>query len=75
MRVHIEVLRRPDACREVLQQDGWRLQGGEDSFSATHPGAPDEDSARQRLLRLGLLTSAWLRIDFDRLARPERPEP
>ncbi len=49
----------------VLEKDGWQLDAGsKDHVDARHPLVKDEVSARTRLYRLGLLTSASLRISF-----------
>jgi hypothetical protein len=65
----MRVLIRPlGACRDpgrVLRADGWSLEGlpGE-AVLAGHPRVADEEAARARLNRLGLLTSAGVRIEF-----------
>jgi hypothetical protein len=56
---------------QALRGDGWQLQdepGG--VVLGTHPDVPDEAAARERLHRLGLLTSGDLLIRFDRSCRP-----
>jgi hypothetical protein len=56
----------------VLEKDGWQLDPGcKDHVDARHPQVKDEFSARSRLCRLGLLTSASLRISFRK--EPARP--
>jgi hypothetical protein len=66
MRVYFQPFRGGVALRQVLQADGWLLEGGDDAFLAGHPGVTDEPTARSRLYRLGLLTSSGLRIEFVR---------
>jgi hypothetical protein len=62
MRVEIRFLRRADSLKQVLQKDGWKLV----QHMATHPDVRDEQSARNRLSDIGLLTSPSVRIDFER---------
>ncbi len=65
MRLHLELLRQAHLLRHVLQEDGWELkQQPNHSYSAHHPAIADEPAARNRLLRLGLLTSSLVRIEF-----------
>ena len=70
MNLHLRFLRQPEALREVLQKDGWRLETGKDeSLFAHHPQVFDEPAARSRLYHLGVLTSSSLCIEFQR--RPQ----
>jgi hypothetical protein len=72
MDVRIQLLRRSDHCRTALHTDGWELEAADtDVLCARHPLVEDERAARSRLYRLGLLTSAFLRIEF-RLARTNK---
>jgi hypothetical protein len=67
MRVYVESLRQyqQHQVREALRADGWDMQaGGEGRLLVRHRLAPDEASARRRLHELGLLSAAWLRIEF-----------
>jgi hypothetical protein len=65
MNIHIRFLRQPDALRETLRQDGWELRTGpDDQFSVEHSEVQDENAARNRFHRLGLLTSPSVWIDF-----------
>jgi len=63
-------LLRPDDFRATLRKDGWTLlaTAKKEELDATHPEVRDENAARIRLDRLGLLTSGSLRIEF----RPRR---
>jgi hypothetical protein len=73
MKVHVSSLRVSDDCRETLRKDGWILAAdGIMALYASHPEVRDEPGARFRLYRLGLLTSAALRIEFsaERSATP-----
>jgi hypothetical protein len=66
MVIRFHFLRDAATPLQALRGDGWRLQdepGG--VVRGTHPEAPDEAAARERLARLGLLTSGALRIRFD----------
>ena len=66
MLIHFHFLRDAATPLQALRGDGWRLRdepGG--VVRGTHPEAPDEAAARERLHRLGLLTSGALRIRFD----------
>jgi hypothetical protein len=70
MVVHIHALRRSQELARVLRDDGWEVEEGAPRFfEATHPDVDDQPTARARLLRLDLLTSPRLRIEFD----PQRP--
>lgn len=67
MNIRIEMLRNPDYCRDALAKDGWKLVVKKElDFNASHPSVRDEEEARVRLCRLGLLTSSSLRIEFAR---------
>jgi hypothetical protein len=65
MDVHFEAVKGPAGLRALLEANGWRLDDGEDNhFTAHHPDVTDQPTARQKLNRMGLLTSAQLRIEF-----------
>ena len=65
MIVHVELLGQAQAVRDLLLADGWEVEAGpEHSLLLTHRDVPDEEAARGRLDRLGLLTSPSLRVDF-----------
>jgi len=67
MKVHLRFLRQAGQLQQALQADGWELQRNQDqSLVARHFNVPDEPSARSRLHRLGLLTSASVCIEFHR---------
>ena len=66
MRVHFSFLRFQDTLRGLLITDGWKFEPDQDqTHHAKHVLVRDESAARTRLDRLGLLTSAHLRIEFD----------
>jgi hypothetical protein len=66
MRLHIQFLQQGRALRRALQRDGWKFANTQAAHTyASHPEAPNESSARNRLARLGLLTSSLLRIEFE----------
>ena len=68
MRLRIQLLRQRQAVKDCLQRDGWNLRGKSGDFlSACHTAVDSEPVARQRLHSLGLLTSANLCIEFQRL--------
>ena len=64
MTIHIELLRQREAVRELLREDGWRLDKANGGFTAKHPAVQDEPTARGRLSALGLLISPLIRIEF-----------
>ena len=64
MKIHIELLRQQAAVRELLREEGWRLDETASGYSAEHPEVTDASAARQNLQALGLLTSAAVRIGF-----------
>jgi hypothetical protein len=65
MDVHFETAGASADLRAYLEAHGWRLDEGDDNhFTARHPNAEDQPAARQKLNRLGLLTSGRLRIEF-----------
>jgi hypothetical protein len=72
MNIHMNFLRSPADFRAILSEDGWVILAAEknDEVDATHPQVADEDAARIRLHRLGLLTSRALRIEFRRGKSP-----
>ena len=71
MVIRFRFLHHPAGPLQALRGDGWDLEGEADwAVRGTHPEAPDEAAARERLHRLGLLTSRGLLIRFDRSRRP-----
>jgi hypothetical protein len=68
MHVSIQLLRKDDNIRTVLQKDGWDLKAESqpNAMSARHPEVGEERTARQRLHNLGLLTCHTCRIEFRR---------
>ena len=64
VRICIEVLRKHLTLRDDLARDGWLQDGAETGIDVSHPEVLDEESARSRLAKLGLLTSSTLRIGF-----------
>jgi hypothetical protein len=65
MQIRIEFLGAAARLEEALRSDGWQLSGaGPGGVIASHAEVPDEATARQRLDRLGLLTSPLLRVEF-----------
>jgi hypothetical protein len=68
MRLKIQLLGRGEAVKQSLQRDGWKLKAkSSDTLSACHAAVDSEPAARRRLHSLGLLTSATLRIEFQRV--------
>jgi hypothetical protein len=72
MPFHVRIVTKsPEVCKS-LRVDRWHVRHeSTDTLLATHPEVKDERAARARLLRLGLLTSVQLRIQFE----PERRLP
>jgi hypothetical protein len=65
MRLAIQFLRDTEDLSRDLKNAGWRLQPTRsDWVYATLPEDCDEQSVRRQLVRIGLLTSASLRISF-----------
>jgi hypothetical protein len=64
MNVHIEFVRSGGDLSRLLRRDGWSLDHDHHAFSASHPEVLDESAARNRLCRLGILTSPAVRIEF-----------
>jgi hypothetical protein len=63
--VRIVFLQSAGLLQEALRNDGWQLSDGPAGHcDASHPEVRDQQAARSRLARLGLLTSARLRINF-----------
>ena len=70
MKTHIQMLWRNTEVMERLQGDGWEVETSQqDSLCAQHHAVENEEQARQRLYKLGLLTSASIRIDFSKAVR------
>ena len=66
MVLYIRVLKSLRVVKALLREDGWDMEDlGSGTFTATNNRVADETDARERLFSLGLLTSAWLRIDFE----------
>ena len=73
MEVRFEFLRHFSEIGKALHDDGWCVETqGNNYFSAHHPEALNEFTARSRLLKLGLLTSSSLRIEFQKPFFPSR---
>jgi hypothetical protein len=65
MRLSLQLLRDPEIVTKRLESDGWELEpGGVDTLFAWHSAVDGVPAARQRLLGVGLLTSAAVRIEF-----------
>ncbi len=65
MDIHFQTQGTARDLRPLLRRGGWRLDGGgPDDFHASHAAANDHPAARDRLHRLGLLTSSRVRIEF-----------
>jgi hypothetical protein len=74
MKVRIHVLRRAPSLSARLKRAGWRLESdSERALVVYHPEVRDAGEARERLNRLGVLTSAALRIDLPLLQTPAEP--
>ena len=70
MFIRFHFLHDPAGLMKALRGDGWQLQdepGG--AVLGTHPAVANEAAARERLHRLGLLTSRAFLIRFDRSRR------
>ena len=61
MNIRIEVLQAVSGLRELLRTDGWQFDA---TGAANLSGVQNQQDARKRLLRLGLLTSGQPRIDI-----------
>jgi hypothetical protein len=73
MDVYIELLRGGTEVRALLREHGWRLdEQGAGRLLSKHEEVSDQEVARDWLLRVGLLTSAEVRIEFGRPARDSR---
>jgi hypothetical protein len=65
MKVRIELLQPTPEPEEKLRADGWEIQSEETNvFVARHPEIGDEETAREHLDQLGLLTMPTVRIEF-----------
>src|SRR5262249_3611220 len=65
MKVRIQLLYRGEVVTMRLLHDGWRLTAESiNTLTASHVAVDTEPAARRRLNRLGLLTSACMRIAF-----------
>src|SRR5262245_66457244 len=74
MRVFFQPLHECPDLGAILRADGWRVEGPpRHGFLAEHPSVTDEEAARGRLDRLGLLNSVRLRIEFLADGRPLTP--
>jgi hypothetical protein len=67
MRLHIQILHDGEGVQQQLHNHGWRLDraNGQSLYSARHPQAYNQVTARQLLKSAGLLTSSAVRIEFD----------
>jgi hypothetical protein len=65
MQLRIHTLRPSADPSTALERDGWQIQEAPNGgLCASHPLAPDQQTARMRLDNLGLLTSSALHIEF-----------
>jgi hypothetical protein len=65
MDIYFEVVRGRADLPALLRANGWRLdEAAGNRVTASHPDITDQPSARQKLDRMGLLTSGRLRIEF-----------
>ena len=70
MNVYIELLRPSEETRRLLNDDGWKLDPAHPELPhALHCTVADESAARNRLMRLGLLTSSSVRVEFRKSAK------
>jgi hypothetical protein len=67
MRLHIQFLNDRQDIQKHLHNHGWRLERGrgQSLYTATHPKAVNQETARKQLKNAGLLTSSAVRVDFD----------
>jgi hypothetical protein len=67
MRVYIQFPHPETSLRQSLLRDGWTLEVEEETdLWISHAQVEDEQQARSRLHRLGLLLSSRIRIEFHR---------
>jgi hypothetical protein len=66
MTLRIQILQDIKGIRKLLEIHGWRLYRAADSsfYSARHPKAINQVTARVQLEKAGLLISNAVRIDF-----------
>jgi hypothetical protein len=65
MHVEMKMLSCSDIIRDTMHRDGWVIDKAHgDQIQVVDREVRDEAAARARLLRLGLLTSSSLRIEF-----------
>jgi hypothetical protein len=66
MKLRIQILHDVKGIRKRLELQGWRLDraAGRSLYSARHPKAFDQTTARMQLEKAGLLISNAIRIDF-----------
>ena len=70
MNIYIELLRPTDETRRLLNDDGWKLDPAHPELAhSLHCTVADESAARSRLMRLGLLTSSSVRVEFRKSAK------
>jgi hypothetical protein len=67
MELHLLPLKDFERVHSVLHADGWLLEKDQSGLiHAQHRAIPDEPAARHRLFKLGLLTSRFVQIRFER---------
>lgn len=70
MNVYIELLRPSEETRRLLNDDGWKLDPAHpEQVHALHCTVADESAGRNRLMRLGLLTSSSVRVEFRKVSK------
>jgi hypothetical protein len=65
MNINVEVLRTVSEIRELLLTDGWRVDEEETPGLRASLRVQDQEDARTRLLKLGLLTSGSIRVGIE----------
>jgi hypothetical protein len=70
MQVNIEAFSRSAEVFSALERGGWKVdirsnEGGKMNALCSHPAAKDEQAARVKLYKDGLLLSANIRIKFE----------
>ena len=65
MKMQLEVLRTVPGIRQLLLTNGWRVDEEETPALRASLWVEDQDDARTRLLKFGLLTSSRIRIGIE----------
>jgi hypothetical protein len=58
------IKKKGEIATKILQNQGWQVQQGDNSFTATRQDVNNQSEIRHELFKMGLLLCGGLRIEF-----------